>query len=187
MSRTVEVDLLSGANIHIYECAKGHTFEDEPGLTTCPGRIGIGSRLRACGARLTSHPPRIFAAPAAWAASLPPVLNQRLEFQVWGEHSDPHECGPLQVTMDRHGIELGWLGAEGPPRWRGDWTDLRLLLQAIEDDRIYEENRKRIERRRRRENDERRNAAWLKAKRDRQIAENIARIRLIRDDDGAPE
>ena len=170
-----------GAGFCVYRCAIGHEFDDHPGLTECPAFLGIGPRRRQCRAPLTAAPPP----PDPLAGlDLPGPLMSRVEFNVWGESSSPYECGPLHVTISPDGFELRWLGAGGPPDWKGDWTELRLSLKAVEDWRKQEENEKRVRRRQLREAREAVKGNAMGLRRREQIARNIASIRLIRDDEG---
>jgi hypothetical protein len=58
-----------------------------------------------------------------------PILDGMVAFSVDTEEGDPSEAGPLDVVIDGHGIALRWTG-ERRARWRGDWTELRKLIES---------------------------------------------------------
>lgn len=53
-------------------------------------------------------------------------------FEVDPDESDPHECGPLNVRIDRQGIAMAWTGASGQPEWQRSWKDLRAVIELLD-------------------------------------------------------
>lgn len=72
--------------------------------------------------------------PEEWEAFLPKELRRRIAFTVMVTNEAPHECGPLDVTLDPNGISMHWMGTERLPefeRWAGTWGDLRDLCALL--------------------------------------------------------
>lgn len=58
-----------------------------------------------------------------------PHLDGLLAFTVNTDEHDPEEACPLDVTIDRRGVTLRWVG-ESAPGWAGTWTELRDLIDS---------------------------------------------------------
>lgn len=100
----------------------------------------------------------------------PPELKQLVVFEVFPQReSNPHECGPLVVSMDQERVQIHFAG-DTAERWEGTWTELRWLLGRI---RLEQEDAAKeaatAERLAQREA-EQEQADWLQAQKERQRA-----------------